>query len=39
MKKIQNATVEELSSVSGIDEKTAENIYSFFRENINNMEE
>lgn len=35
VRKIQNATIEELCSVEGIDAKTAENIYSFFRENNN----
>ena len=35
VRKIQNATVEQLCSVEGIDTKTAENIYSFFRENNN----
>ena len=34
MNKIRNASLEELCSVDGLDKKTAENIYSFFRENI-----
>ncbi len=34
LKKIKEASLEELKSVEGIDVKTAENIYSHFRQNI-----
>lgn len=33
VKKIKNATLEELKNINGIDAKTAENIYSYFRKN------
>ena len=31
LKAIKSANIEELSSVTGIDKKTAENIYRYFR--------